>query len=78
MCHVTIKMALQKLHDTFGQDVSLSNSEALPFFNEGVLLLVSSNGVPFSCLEKAIAKDEDFLLAQLVAVCMLGIGLYVC
>ena len=69
MCHVTIKMALMKQRDTFGQDVSLSKPEALPFFNEGVLLLVSSNGVPIPSLEKAIAKDEDFLLAQLVAVC---------
>ena len=62
-------MALLKLRDAFGQDVCLGKPEALPFFNEGVLLLVSSNGVPIPCLERAIAKDEDFLLARLVTVC---------
>ena len=61
-------MALQKLQDALGQDVSLSNPEALPPFNEGVLLLVSSHGSPLPYLEKAIAKDKDFLLAQLMAV----------
>ena len=67
-CHVTNKMALRKLQDVFGQDVSLSDPEALPLFNEGVHLLVSSYGVPMSYLEKAITKDKDFLMAQLVAV----------
>lgn len=66
---MTSKMALQKLQDSFGQDVSLSDPEALSLFNEGVLLLVSSNGIPMPYFEKAIAKDKDFLLAQLVAVC---------
>ena len=63
-------MALRKLQDALGLDVSLSDPEALPLFNEGVQLLVSSNGVPMPYFEKAIAKDKDFLMAQLVAVRM--------
>ena len=61
-------MALQKLQDALGLDVSLSDPEALPVFNKGVHVLVSSNGTPVPYFEKAIAKDKNFLMAQLVAV----------
>lgn len=61
-------MPLQRLTDITGLEVTLRNPEALTLFNDSVRSLVSGYGNCGGPLNEAVAKDPEFLFAQIFLV----------